>query len=231
MANLLASTDVGTIFLDNQLCVQRFTPAVTRLVNLIQTDVGRPLSDITINLADQNLVADTTTVLDTLTPTETEVRTPEGHWFSARIRPYRTLDNIIEGAVITFIDITEQKRVHQQLQTLSQAVEQSPNSVIITDTRGTIEYVNPYFVRQTGYTAQEAVGRKVNIIKSAETPAAVFKDMWQTIKRGSIWLGEVRNRRKDGAVYSERVSIYPVLDHGGKLTHYVSIQSEIKDDP
>ena len=230
MANLLASTDVGTIFLDNQLCIQRFTPAVKRLVNLIQSDVGRPLSDITINLVEENLVADATEVLDTLTPSETEVRTKQGHWYSARIRPYRTTDNIIDGAVITFIDITEQKEVHHKLLTLSQAVEQSPNSVIITDTEGKIEYVNPYFVRQSGFSAAEAVGKKVNIIKSGETPAAVFKDMWQTIKRGRAWAGEIRNRRKDGTLYADRVSIYPVVEDEGKVMHFVGIQTELSDE-
>ena len=226
MANLLASTDVGTIFLDDELRIQRFTPAVTRLVNLIASDVGRPLGDITINLVGQDLVADATGVLDTLAPSESEVQTREGHWYSARIRPYRTTDNIIEGVVVTFIDITEQKRVHQELDTMSEAIKQSPNAVIITDTQGTIEYVNPYFVKRTGYSSAEAVGRQANLLKSSETPAAVFKDMWQTIERGDMWVGVVRNRCKDGTLYSNRVSIYPVTDSAGNIAHYVAIQSD-----
>ncbi len=230
MSNLLSSTDVGTIFLDNQLRIQRFTPAVTRLVNLIASDVGRPLGDITINLVGQDLTADATEVLDTLTPSETEVQTREGHWYSARMRPYRTTDNIIDGVVITFIDITEQKRVHAELDTMSQAIVQSPNAVIITNTDGTIEYVNPYFVKRTGYSSAEAVGSQANFLRSGETPMAVLENMWQTIERGDVWTGVVQNRRKEGTVYPNRVSIYPVTDSQGNIAHYVAIQSAAAGD-
>jgi two-component system CheB/CheR fusion protein len=116
MANLLASTDVGTIFLDNKICVQRFTPAVTKVVNLIQSDNGRPLSDIATNLVKGELVGNAGNVLKTLEPFEEEHEARDGNWYSVRMRPYRTTENIIEGAVITFIDITLRKQAEQALQ-------------------------------------------------------------------------------------------------------------------
>ena len=227
MANLLASTDVGTVFLSNDLRIQRYTPAAARVINLIHSDIGRPLSDIATKIKDEKFTPMVERVLDTLEPKDKEVQTDEGHWYSVRMRPYRTTENIIEGAVITFVDISEQKEAQGQLLTLSQAVEQSPNSVVITDTEGKIEFVNTFFTQQSGYTAEEAVGREVNIINSGKTPASLFKTMWRTIKAGKNWEGELQNQRKDGSLYWERVSIYPVKDKQGNLIHFVGIQTRI----
>ena len=108
MNNLLAGTGIGTVFVDQQLRILRFTPAATRIINLIQTDVGRPVGHIVSNLVGYDrLVEDVQAVLDTLVPKEVEVQTTAGDWYLMRIQPYRTLDNVIEGAVITFVDITE----------------------------------------------------------------------------------------------------------------------------
>ena len=113
MNNLLAGTGVGIIFVDRQLCISRFTPAATQLINLIQADIGRPVGHIVSNLIGYNrLVDDVQTVLDSLTPQDAEVQTRSGAWYLMRIRPYRTLGNVIEGAVITFVDITERKRTN-----------------------------------------------------------------------------------------------------------------------
>ncbi len=111
MNNLLAGTGVGTLFVDHQLCITRFTPATTQVMNLIQSDVGRPLAHTVSNLVGYDqLVEDLQTVLENLAPIEREVETKAGNWQLMRLRPYRTLENVIEGAVITFVDITRQKR-------------------------------------------------------------------------------------------------------------------------
>jgi two-component system, chemotaxis family, CheB/CheR fusion protein len=110
MNNLLAGTGIATVFVDHQQRILRFTPAATRLINLILSDVGRPVGHIVSNLVDyDNLVADLKVVLDTLIPKEVEVQTTDARWYTMRILPYRTLDNVIEGAVITFVEITEAK--------------------------------------------------------------------------------------------------------------------------
>ncbi len=120
MNNLLAGTNIGTLFVDHSLRILRFTPAATRLINLIQTDLGRRLSDIAARFKDYDrLVSDTRAVLDTLLPKELEVQTREGQWYQLRIQPYRTLENVIEGAVLTFVDITPQKELQERLQKLS----------------------------------------------------------------------------------------------------------------
>ncbi len=108
MNNLLAGTGIGTVFVDHQLRIMRFTPATTRIINLILSDVGRPVAHVVSNLVGYDrLTADMQSVLDTLVPQEVEVQTREGKWYTMRIQPYRTLDNVIEGAVISFVDITE----------------------------------------------------------------------------------------------------------------------------
>jgi two-component system CheB/CheR fusion protein len=108
MNNLLAGTGIGTIFVDHQLRILRFTPAVTQVINLILTDIGRPVSHIVSNLVGYDrLVEDVRAVLNDLIPREVEVQTKAGARFALRIRPYRTLENVIEGAVITFVDLTQ----------------------------------------------------------------------------------------------------------------------------
>jgi two-component system CheB/CheR fusion protein len=116
MNNLLAGTGIGTVFVDRQLRILRFTPTASAIINLILSDVGRPVGHIVSNLIGYDrLVADVQDVLDTLIPKELEVQTADNKWYTLRIQPYRTVDNVIEGAVITFVDITTMKRTEAAL--------------------------------------------------------------------------------------------------------------------
>jgi two-component system CheB/CheR fusion protein len=115
MKNLLTSTRIATIFLDNSLNIKRFTPEMTNIINLIQTDVGRPLSDIVQKLKYANLIPDVKEVLDTLAYKEVQVQTTSGDWFNMYIFPYRTIDNVIDGVVITFNEITKIKLLEESL--------------------------------------------------------------------------------------------------------------------
>jgi two-component system CheB/CheR fusion protein len=115
MKNLLDSIGSGTLFLDLKLCIRRFTPATLKIFRLIGSDVGRPLSDITCNLdlaQQQTMQADLQAVLDSLIPIEREVSTADGAWYLMRTQPYRTLDNVIEGVVVTFTDVSDFKRAN-----------------------------------------------------------------------------------------------------------------------
>src|SRR5262249_52643344 len=116
MNNLLAGTGVGTLFVDHQLRISRFTPAVTTIINLIATDVGRPVEHVASNLVNYDrLTEDIAEVLRTLSPKEAEVKTKAGAWYLMRIRPYRTMSNVIEGAVLAFVDISERKKAETEL--------------------------------------------------------------------------------------------------------------------
>ncbi len=109
--NLLASTEIGTIFLDTKLCVKRFTPTIANIFNLIQVDIGRPIGDINANIIYQDLYKDAEDVLATLKQKEIEIQSKDNKWYSMRILPYRTVENMIDGVVIAFVDITTFKYI------------------------------------------------------------------------------------------------------------------------
>jgi len=132
MKNLLNSTDIATLFLDNELNVRRFTPQATKIIKLIPADVGRPITDLTSDLRYPKLAEDTREVLRTLASEEKPVATHDGRWFTVRIMPYRTLDDRIDGVVITFADITASRTRETHLRAKQavwekQAAERSTN--------------------------------------------------------------------------------------------------------
>lgn len=115
MENLINSSEIATVFLDGALRVRRFTASATGLISLIPTDVGRPLSDITMELAYPDLMADAAKVLRTLVILERQVSAKGGRWFASRIVPYRTTENVIDGVVVTFSEITRIKALEAAL--------------------------------------------------------------------------------------------------------------------
>ncbi len=164
MNNLLAGTGVGTIFVDMQLRVLRFTPAASTIINLITADVGRPLGHIVSNLDGYtSLVADIKAVLDTLVPIEREVKTPEGQCYALRIQPYRTLENVIEGAVISFVNITETAQAREDLHQandllrLAVVVRDAQDAITVQDLSGKTLAWNPGAVRLYGWSEAQAL--------------------------------------------------------------------------
>ena len=168
MNNLLAGTGIGTIFVDFNLRILRFTPTATQMINLILSDVGRPIGHIVSNLIGYDrLVADVQEVLRTLIPKEIEVQTPESKNYTIRILPYRTLDNVIEGAVITFVDISEVVRTREalhkanELLRLAVVVHDAHDAITVQDLDGRIIAWNPGAVRMYGWTELEALSMNV----------------------------------------------------------------------
>jgi two-component system CheB/CheR fusion protein len=164
MNNLLAGNGIGTIFVDFQLRILRFTPAASAIINLILSDVGRPVAHIVSNLVGyDNLVADTQAVLSTLILKEITVQTKSGHWYTMRIQPYRTLENVIEGAVISFIDITETVRTRDalhkanELLRLAVVVRDAHDAITMQDLKGRTLAWNPAATRIYGWSETEAL--------------------------------------------------------------------------
>jgi two-component system CheB/CheR fusion protein len=163
--NLLAGTGVGTVFLDCRLRILRFTPAAAGIINLIPSDLGRPVSHITSSLVGYDrMVADAQAVLDTLTSTEVEVLTKADKWYLMRIRPYRTMDNVIQGVVITFVDITGMKQAeellrqaHDDARRLAVVLCDAQDAVTVQDLDGRIVAWNPGAVRAYGWSEAEAL--------------------------------------------------------------------------
>ncbi|MGA2569728.1 MAG: PAS domain S-box protein [Terracidiphilus sp.] len=133
------------------------------------------------------------------------------------------------GRVSSFRDITEQKRNERSLRQLSAAVEQSPVSVIITDPKGNITYVNPRFTQVTGYTLEEAVGKNPRILNSGYSTRETYERLWETILQGQQWRGEFRNRKKNGEHYWEASVITPILDSTGAITSFLAVTEDVTE--
>jgi PAS domain S-box-containing protein len=124
-------------------------------------------------------------------------------------------------------DITERKRAQEAVQKLSHVVDQSPVSVIVTDTEGAINYVNPKFCEVTGYSCDEVLGKNPRILKSGTLAEEVYVDLWRTLAARQDWRGELCNKRKDGSVYWELAVISPMVDSGGNVTNYIAVKEDI----
>ena len=349
--NLLASTDIGTLFLDRHLRIRRFTPAIARIFNLMPQDISRPIDHLAYQLdGEPDLMQRLRDVLASGTPLEREIRTRDGAWLFQRVLPFRTAEDKIDGVVMTFTDISGIKSIQdklnlamefsrmvwwewdlqtqvldthtggqsifgyagaivtatsaewhklihaddlervkqslesclhgevtrwecqhrfltrdgqwrwvvnkgkiaardssgrpirmlgttqdiherflaeQEIKKLNLAIERSPVMVMITDLEGRIEYVNQQFIDVTGYTAIEVVGQNPRFLKSPDQPEAIYRDLWNTLKRGETWQGELCNRRKDGRSFWERATMGPLKDIDGRVTHFVALKEEV----
>jgi PAS domain S-box-containing protein len=127
----------------------------------------------------------------------------------------------------TVEDITERMRTEDEHVRLVTAIEQSAEAVVITNPQGTIEYVNPAFTRITGYTRAEAMGQNPRILKSGNQDEAIYRQLWETILQGKPWHGEIINRRKDGSLYTEQMSVTPVRGARGDVTHFIATKQDI----
>lgn len=131
------------------------------------------------------------------------------------------------GAVVVFHDLTKEQENEAQLRLQSQALNAAANAIVITDANGKIVWANTSFSRLTGYSTEEALGRNPSLLKSGEQDRQFYERLWDTIGKGEVWQGELRNRRKDGSIYDEEMTITPVLNSGGAATHYVAIKQDV----
>ena len=236
MSNLLTGTGVGTVFIDAHLCIQRFTPAATRIINLIQTDIGRPLGHIVSNLQNYNrLVEDTQAVLETLISRETDVQTKSGLWYLMRILPYRTLENVIEGAVITFVEINEQKRLQERLQ-----INEDRLKSVLENVDGVIWAIDAHYRLILASSAFHADQRQIygRIIQEGETGLPEWMPQEQ-IKRwkacytralqGESFQDEAIFQSLEGQPLYREISFTPIRVQDGRVTGVVCIERDITD--
>jgi two-component system, chemotaxis family, CheB/CheR fusion protein len=224
MNNLLAGTGIGTIFVDFNLRILRFTPAATRIINLILSDVGRPVGHIVSNLVGYDrLVADVQEVLNTLVPKEIDVQTPEPKNYTMRILPYRTMDNVIEGAVITFVDITEMVRTREALRNanellrLAVVVRDAHDAITVQDLEGRIIAWNPGAVRMYGWSELEALSMNVR----DRIPKALQKEALADVQRlsqaGALETSQTQRLAKDGTVVEVSLISTALINASGNV--------------
>jgi PAS domain S-box-containing protein len=156
-------------------------------------------------------------------------RVPDGIQVSVRGGPMLDGRGLVRGGVVVFRDTTERKKTEEHLRRLSSAVEQTADSVLITDQRGTIEYVNPAFEATTGYSSAEVLGRNPNILKSGLQSPDYYRELWATILRGEPFRGTTVNRKKNGDLYYAEQTITGIKGHNGTITHFVSVLKDMTE--
>jgi len=230
--NLLASTQIGTIFLDTDLKIKRFTPAVTDIFNLIQADLDRPISDITSKIKYEQLKEDSQEVLNTLMVKEAEVQDKNNNWFAIRISPYRTIENIIDGVVITFVNITKIKRAEEALRDrevnrhLAAVVRDSNDAITVQDFEGNIMAWNKGAVNMYGYSEDEAL--KMNIFdivpedKRKEASAFIKK-----LQKEDVESFETQRVTKDGIQLNVWLTVTRLVDDDGKQMAIATTERDI----
>jgi PAS domain S-box-containing protein len=157
--------------------------------------------------------------------------TPEGSTLallSSKV-PLRGSNGEVSGVIGMYMDITERKRTEESLRLQSAALEAAANAIVITDRNGTIQSVNPAFTALTGYTALEAVGQNPRILKGGKQDEAFYRKLWQTISSGQVWTGELTNRRKDGSLYAEEMTITSLRNPDGVIIRYIAIKQDITE--
>jgi two-component system CheB/CheR fusion protein len=244
MANLLNSTDIATIFLDDQLQIKRYTTKATEVIALIPSDVGRPLRHLTSNLDYPTLVADATQVLRTLVVQEREVRTHDGAWYLVRLLPYRTSENVIDGLVVTFVDIDHIKRAEdarqralEQLETeiaerqrselslryLSKVFQEAMVPIILEDETGIITNLNAEAERVYGWTREELIGQSIKLLVPAEAYAQI-DELLDRCRRGEALRNIATMRQtKAGEVLPTSLMVSPLTNEQGDVIGIATI--------
>src|SRR5262249_22970357 len=205
LQNLMAATDFGTLFLDSGLRIKRFTDRVTELFSITPADEGRPITDFAHQLEYDDLVKDTRAVITDLVPVRREIRSRTGRWYDVRMRPYRTMDDKIDGVVITFVEVTERRQVEEalreserQLRQQKQLVEVSRDPIFVWDFDAGILEWNRGSEELYGYSRAEALGKQPEEILGTRGMDGSFDKIRAMLLKEGNWAGELQHRAKDG---------------------------------
>jgi two-component system CheB/CheR fusion protein len=237
MNNLLAGTGVATLFVDDQLRISRFTPAMTQIIKLIPTDIGRSVGDIVSNLVDYTqLVEDIDAVVRELVPREKVVQTGNGAWFLMRIGPYRTLNNVIEGAVMTFVDISSRKRMEEDLRNARAVaegiVEATLEPLVVLDDAGVVLSSNRAFYRRFQMSEAEVRGKPLFGLEQSEWANPSLRELIEKLKTPGARLADYPFERAVPGLGTQRMKVdarrlAPISGQAGAIL----VTFEDMDDP
>jgi two-component system CheB/CheR fusion protein len=195
MKNLLNSTEIATLFLDKELNIRRFTDTITNIYKVRNTDIGRPITDLVTDLQYPEIIIDSKQVIKTLNFIEKSISTKDGRWFDVKIMPYRTLDDHIEGLVLTFNDVTKFKQVELELKEANDKLQKSDETryrqlfkiakegiLVIDAATGKVTDVNPYLVELLGQSKKQFIEKEIwsiGVFKKLIPSIDAFKKMVQ----------------------------------------------------
>lgn len=230
MNNLLSGTNIATIFLDFQQNILRFTPTANKIINLVLSDVGRPVSHIASNfISYKQLTNDVKTVLDTLITKDIQIQTIDGKWYNMIIQPYRTIENVIEGVVLTFVDITEVKNAKDLLaiseMSYRSLFETAQEGILILDgITGKIKNVNPYVIRLLGYPEKQLLGKEVWDIGFLKDVVASKEKFLELQKQGYIRYRDLPLETADG----KKIDV-EFISNAYEIEEHKIIQCNVRD--
>ncbi|AFZ52318.1 EAL domain-containing protein [Cyanobacterium aponinum] len=161
---------------------------------------------------------------------ELEILRSQSELITVEMRAVPIIWNDDNAYLLSFIDISEKKKMEQELKILYRASEQSPASIVITNVEGNIQYVNSKFETVSGYKKEEVIGKNPRVLKSGYTHETDYKNLWKTISNGKEWQGEFHNKRKNGELYWERALISPIFNSVGAITHYIAVKEDITEE-
>jgi two-component system CheB/CheR fusion protein len=233
LKNLIDAIEVPTIFLNNDLGIKRFTSHATRVINLIQVDIGRPIGDIATKLEDVDISEVAGAVLEDLAFREREVHTGDGSYFRMRVAPYRTIENVIDGVVITFTDFTKEKELEEREHRLAAelrlaaVIKDSNDAVTLQDLDGNILDWNKGAERMYGYSRAEALKMNIRDIIPQEKQKQTLHLIKKISAGKEIKSFKTRRKTKDGRVLDIWLTVTKIADAAGKPIQIATTERDL----
>jgi two-component system, chemotaxis family, CheB/CheR fusion protein len=228
MNNLLAATDIASIFLDTRLCIKRYTPAAARIIKLIPTDIGRPLSDLKTSFPQVDLARQTQKVLDDLNTLETKIESENNVWYQLKAMPYRTTDNVIEGVVLTLINIEQQVRHNEdKIRRFATVLEDSNDAVTVMDFKGRILAWNKGAEKMYGWTQAEALKMNMANLFPEERQNEVQTLVDKTQKGESILSFKSQRKTKNGRILDVWLTATVLVDERGRPIEIATTERDL----
>jgi len=223
-------------FKDRQGRFLRINAAVARMLGLSDPGqaVGKTDFDFYTQEHAQQAFDDEQEVIATGKPViakEERETWPDGRvtWVSTTKVPFRDPTGTVVGTFGVSHDITERMRAEEQTRLQTAALESAANGIVIVGRDGRVLWVNPSFTRLTGYTGEEVLGQTLRILNSGQQGSNFYQKLWQTVLAGGVWRGELVNRRKDGSLYTDEMTITPVRSTGGEITHFIAVKQDVTE--
>jgi two-component system CheB/CheR fusion protein len=227
LTNLLSSTSIPIVMIGGDLRLRRFNSPAKKVMNLLPTDIGRPISDLNVGAVAADLEHIVGDVIESVQPVEREVRDRDGRWYMMRVQPYRTADHKIDGAVVVLVDINEVRSHQEELRRQSTLLELSQDAVIVRDAENRVIFWNSAAQQMYGWSADEAGGMALNEL--LQTDSKAWTELSNQLDEQGIWEGEMHQNRRNGEPIIVQTREVLVRDQSGAPSAILSIKRDITE--